>query len=131
MKNRRRKLKRWVKVSILMMMFLILIFIVYSLCFSSKRKIIGTWTTDNITTYEFYKDGTGKLITSLSEYKFNYNFKKNILYIDFENDKSEDSEYKYKIEKNKLVLNNENGIFYFKKIKIWDNITNDGGMIYA
>lgn len=118
MKNKRRKLKRWVKVSILMMMFLILIFIVYSLCFSSKRKIIGTWTTDNITTYEFYKDGTGKLITSLSEYKFNYNFKKNILYIDFENDKSEDSEYKYKIEKNKLVLNNENGIFYFKKIKI-------------
>ena len=87
--------------------------IIYNILSSSKSKIVGIWTTDNVTTYEFYKNNTGKLIVSLSEHEFKYSLKKNILYIDFENEKLEDSKYKYKFTNKKLILSNEKGEFKF------------------
>ncbi len=112
--KKKRKLKR----SVWFCLFIVIIIFSIILCkslFSSKVKLIGTWTTDDVTTYEFYKNNTGKLVVSLSEYKFKYSLKKNILYIDFENDKSEDSKYEYKFKNKKLVLSNEKGIFTFIK----------------
>ena len=41
--------------------------------------------------------------------------KKNKLYIDFEDEKSKDSEYKYEFKNKKLVLSNELGKFTFYK----------------
>lgn len=108
------KLKR----SVYLYIMIVIVFSILLLCrflFSAKTKLIGTWTTDNITTYQFYRNNTGKLIVSLSEYTFKYNLKKNILYINFEDDKSEDSKYEYKFINKKLVLSNEKGTFTFTK----------------
>lgn len=112
MKKRKIKLKKKIIIFVVIILF-ILIFILYKNNLSNK--LIGTWTIDNNTTYEFKKNNTGKLIVSLSEYKFKYKIKNNKLYIDFENNKSNDSEYKYKFINNKLILSNENGIFTFTK----------------
>ena len=80
-----------------------------------KNKIIGTWTTDGNTIYEFKKNNTGILILPLTKYTFTYKIKDNTLYIDFENENSTDSEYTYKIENNKLILDGTKGIFTFTK----------------
>ena len=88
--KKKRKLKRIVWIYIFIVFIILSNLILYKSLFSAKAKLIGTWTTDDVTTYEFYKNNTGKLVVSLSEYKFKYSLKKNILYIDFENDKSED-----------------------------------------
>lgn len=84
---------------------------------STTNKIVGTWTTDNVTKYEFNKDNTGKLITSLNSYEFTYEIKDNNLSIDFKNEKSEDSKYAYKFDNDKLILEGDNGKFTFSKIK--------------
>ncbi len=82
---------------------------------NNEETLIGEWTTDGVTIYEFYKDNTGKLKTSLSEYDFKYKIEENKLSIDFKNEKSEDSEYTYKLTKDKLVLEGKNGKFNFKR----------------
>ena len=78
-----------------------------------KTSLIGTWTTDGVTIYKFNKDNTGNLIVSLKEYQFTYEIDKNTLKIDFKNEKSEDSEYTYTFEDNKLILEGDNGKFTF------------------
>ena len=85
------------------------------LCFFVIIILFLTWTSDNITIYEFYKNNTGKLIVSLNEYDFNNKLKDKYLYIDFENEKSEDSKYSYLFKKKKLILMNEKGTFTFTK----------------
>ena len=82
---------------------------------TSKQSIIGTWTTDGVTIYKFNKNNTGSLIVSLKEYEFTYKINDDTLEIDFKNEKSEDSKYKYTFEDNKLILNGDNGKFTFIK----------------
>lgn len=79
--------------------------------------IIGEWTTDGVTIYKFNEDTTGSLKVSLGEYDFDYKIEDNKLYIDFKNEKSEDSEYTYSISKDKLTLKGKNGEFEFKRNK--------------
>ena len=111
--KKRRKLKKNVCLCIFIVVFIILILIIYKELIISKPKIVGVWTTDDVTIYEFYKNNTGKLIVSLNEYEFNYKLKDNYLYVDFINDKSDDSEYYYSLKNNKLILKNDNGTFIF------------------
>ena len=82
---------------------------------SHKNKIVGSWTTDGITIYEFKKNNTGKLIVSLGEYPFTYKITDNTLEINFKDDKVTDSKFTYSIENGKLILNGDNGTFTFKK----------------
>lgn len=84
---------------------------------SKKNPLIGTWTTDGVTKYKFNEDNTGALIVSLGEYKFKYTREKDELFIDFENEKSEDTKYTYTLKDNKLTLKSVNGTFNFKKEK--------------
>lgn len=71
--KKKRKLKRSVWFCLFIVIIIFSIIILCKSLLSSKVKIIGTWTTDDVTTYEFYKNNTGKLVVSLSEYKFKYN----------------------------------------------------------
>ncbi len=112
---KRRRLKKKPIIIFLLLLVLLLLIIIYNLVFSNKSKLIGTWTTDNNTIYIFNTNNKGILKVSLSEYSFKYKIKKNILYIDFDNDKSNDSEYVYKVENKKLILTNDNGEFIFNK----------------
>ena len=64
----------------------------------------GLWDIDGYTKYEFDGKGNGKLIIPSNEYIFTYTIKDNIISIDFENEKTIDSEYEYIINKDKLEL---------------------------
>ena len=82
-----------------------------------SNKILGEWTTDGNTVYKFNDDDTGELILPLSKYKFNYEITKNSLFIDFENEKSEDIKCTYSFKEGNLILKSSNGKFTFKKKK--------------
>ena len=106
-----------------LLLFVIFVVIVIAFCcsFSLMKKnnvkdtILGKWTTDEVTVYQFNKDNTGKLIVPLSEYEFTYKIEGDKLYIDFVNEKSEDSEYTYFLKDSKLNLKGKNGTFIFKR----------------
>ena len=85
------------------------------------KSLIGIWDIDGNTKYEFDEKGNGKLIVPLSEYEFNYTIKDNILFIDFKNENSIDTEYIYKIENNTLqITNNDDKALNYTLKKITD-----------
>lgn len=96
---------------------IILLNITISLKSFSKYRIVGKWTTDEITVYKFNSNNTGILILPLSKYEFTYSIKNHRLKIDFKDEKSMDTEYVYKFKNNKLILTGENGTFIMKKEK--------------
>ena len=66
--------------------------------------IAGTWTIDDITTYNFKADGTGALILPKNKYSFKYTLKEDELKIDFENKKLRDSTFKVSLQDEVLTL---------------------------
>ena len=113
-----KKLKRIKKFLLVVLLIIIIIFI--ALLFLLPRKgndLIGTWTTDDVTVYQFNKGGTGALIVPLGTYDFTYKTEKDKLSIDFESEESIDYEYKYYFKDDKLILEGTNGKFTFKKKK--------------
>ena len=101
-----------VMVCLLIIVLIGLIFVIKALT-RNKNELVGMWTTDGNTVYQFDEDYTGKLIVPLSEYKFTYKVDGDKLTIDFENnEKSTDVDCNYSIEDGKLVLTNFNGRTY-------------------
>ena len=101
-----------VMVCLLIIVLIGLIFVIKALT-RNKNELVGMWTTDGNTVYQFDEDYTGKLIVHLSEYKFTYKVDGDKLTIDFENnEKSTDVDCNYSIEDGKLVLTNFNGRTY-------------------
>ena len=93
--------------------FLFLILIIITAIFLSRKylikdKLSGSWTSDGVTIYEFNGKGEGKLLTSISSYNFSYKIKKNRVYIDFKEEKIEDTDYEFYIENGKLELKEDN-----------------------
>lgn len=104
----------------LRLMFLIIFFILVLgfiiIKFTNKdidKKLIGTWSLDNNTKYEFFEKGEGQFILPSGTYKFTYKSKNDILFFDFEDDNSKDINYIYKIKNDELELKNMDS----KKIK--------------
>ena len=91
-RRRRRKetrIKRFICIAILFA--LIILFI---LSISSKRNpLVGKWTTEKGTVYQFNKDYTGKLILSIGEYEYKYEIKGDKVLVDFINETSTDTEF--------------------------------------
>lgn len=84
----------------------------------SENKIVGSWTTDGYTVYEFDENGNGKLKIPIAEYEFTYKIEENKIFIDFKNEKSIDSDYEYSFESEKLILkgiNKTSGTYVFTK----------------
>lgn len=82
---------------------------------SSQNKIVGSWTTDGYTEYDFYENGRGCLKIPIADYEFTYTIKNNMLHIDFDNESSEDSDYEFSFENSELKLKSINGTFIFTK----------------
>ena len=104
------------------MLLIVVIFIFGFLIFRNKGKntLIGTWTTDGVTVYEFKKNNAGALVLPLSTYEFTYKVEENKLYIDFKNEKSTDSSYEYSFKNGQLILkgiNKTTGTYTFKRQK--------------
>jgi len=53
--------------------------------------------------------------TSLSDYKFIYKIKNNIISIDFDNKKAIDTDYKFSCKKDKCEMISDRGTFIFNK----------------
>ena len=121
MKKIKKKKKKIKLVFLLFLIFFVslvgFIFLFGSISGKGKysNKILGEWTTDGVTVYKFNDDDTGEMVLPLGKYKFDYEMKKDTLFIDFENEKSEDIKYNYSFEDGKLVLKGSNGKFIFKK----------------
>jgi len=69
-----------------------------------EKSLIGSWTTDGVTVYEFRENGNGVLKLPLTEYMFSYKFEENKLFINFESKETRDSNYEYFFEEEKLIL---------------------------
>ena len=117
MKKKKRKLKKGTIIIVIGIIILLVLISVEITKILNNKSIVGSWTTDNVTIYTFKRNKTGVLKVSLNEYKFTYKIEKNILFIDFESDKSTDTKYTYLLEKNKLILKGDNGEFTFTKKK--------------
>ena len=78
--------------------------------------LVGKWTTDGNTVYEFNDDGSGALIVPVANLPFTYKFENNQLFIDFENEDSEDLFYTYEVTDTKLTLTSVNGTFEFSRV---------------
>ena len=115
-KKRRRKKKNNNKKIILAIILIVLVIILINGCFKrNKNPIIGTWTTEKGTTYQFNKDHTGKLILTIGEYDYKYEIKDGEITIDFVSDTSIDTKFTYKFDKKQLILENSNGTFTFSR----------------
>ena len=121
MRKVKRKTKKSVKIFLILVLFVIVVAICCKLTFKEKEvvkdSLIGKWTTDGNTIYQFDKDNIGSLIVPLSNYEFSYKIDGDKLFIDFKNEKSEDSTYTYSLEDNKLTLKGKIGTFIFKRVK--------------
>ena len=113
------------KYIIIMIIIIVIIICIFVLGISTQNRnknktdeIIGTWTTDEVTVYEFDGKGNGKLILPSSQYNFTYTLNENIIHIDFESEKATDSDYIYSLDEGKLILNGTNttaGTYTFTK----------------
>ena len=114
MLNKKRRIKKISLIIILIIIIAIILFIIFK---KDKDKLIGSWTTDGVTIYEFNNDNTGYLKVSLGKHEFTYKIEDDKLFIDFKNEKSTDSEYTYSFKDGKLILKGRNGTFTFTKNK--------------
>ena len=130
--RRRARKKRKLKRPVIIALIVIAIIIVLVLVIHNKKKsniveesneiakensfLIGRWTTDGNTIYEFYDDTNGSLVVPIATIPFTYKIVDNKIYIDFESEYSEDTEYEYEINDKKLTLISINGTFEFNKI---------------
>lgn len=84
----------------------------------TDERLIGAWTTDGTTVYEFENNGRGTMKVPSSEYKFTYVTNNNKIYIDFESDKATDSDFEYTFEEDKLIfkgIKSTTGTYTFTK----------------
>ena len=115
-KRRRRKDEQKKKMIIIVVVVVIIIIFLLGLFKGNKNPLVGKWTTDKGTVYEFNKDKTGKLSIAIGEYEYKYEIKKDKVFVDFDGENSIDTEFTFKIENGSLILESSNGKFTFKKI---------------
>ena len=125
-KQRKPKYKRkriFITVFILIVILCIIGFIFVkqnNISIGSNKKnssLMGKWTTDGNTVYEFNKNGKGALIVPVTTLPFSYKVEENKISIDFENEDSEDRTYSYELVEDKLTLKDINGTFEFYRLE--------------
>ena len=121
------------KINIILLIIIIigLVLIVCFLIFAPKFKenqegkkleksLVGTWTADSYTIYEFNKNGKGILRIPSDDYSFTYIVHSNKLYIDFEDEDSIDLNFIFSFEDGDLVLQGikeSSGTYRFKRVE--------------
>ena len=97
------------KKKIIIIALIIVVLVVIGILFlpktSSKTdELAGLWDVDGNTKYEFNGKGTGKIIVPNSEYEFTYVIEDNVVSIDFKSEKSTDTKYEFKVQKDSMEL---------------------------
>lgn len=73
-----------------------------------RSPLEGKWNMDEVTSYEFYRNGKGAMVLPSTEYEFTYTVKDHTLYIDFLYDGAKDAQYIFAIDGNTLTLDGGN-----------------------
>ena len=113
--KKNRRLKKGGPMGLIIMSTITLVMSSIMITNSFKNSFVGTWVSEGGTIYDFHKDHSGSMKTSLSEYKFTYLVREQFISIDFEDEKNNDSDFEYSFDKNKLILKSEKGLFSFTK----------------
>ncbi len=85
-----------------------------------EKSLVGTWTSDSYSKYEFNKNGKGILKNPSNDYNFTYIVHSNKLYIDFEDENSIDLNFIFSFEDGDLVLQGikeSSGTYRFKRVE--------------
>lgn len=70
--------------------------------------LIGRWNMDEVTSYEFSRNGKGTLILPSAQYDFTYTIDDNVLSIDFDYDGAKDAQYTFTVDGDVLTLDGGN-----------------------
>ena len=115
-KKKKVKIKKKPIIVMIVIIIIVIVTLLLILLFNNSRnELIGTWVTEGGIIYEFKEKHEGVMKTSLSDYKFTYKIKDNIISIDFVEKKAYDSDYEYSFENSKLILKGNRGTFTFIK----------------
>lgn len=123
LKKRKKQRKRQglflVSVVVILLLLIALLVAVLKSC-REDSTLIGKWSIDGITVYEFSSDGKGAMILPSETYGFTYTLKENKISIDFESEFATDKNYTYEIKDSKLTLKGEGkygGTYEMTRIK--------------
>lgn len=115
-RRRMRRNKRRLRIAFAALVILLLvsvILIIVKSCSSSGNYFVGKWHIDEVTGYEFDKDGKGALVLPSSRYDFAYTYDDNTVKINFVSDMATDAEYYYTFtdDNKKLELKGKEGTY--------------------
>ena len=81
-----------------------------------NNEIIGFWTIDGYTNYEFLEHDKGNLVLPHKKIEFTYKIKDNTICIDFKDENAIDKCYEYNFEGKELIIrDSNNNVFNLKK----------------
>ena len=83
----------------------------------NKDSIVGKWTTERGTIYQFNNDNSGVMSIPIADYPFTYKINDNKIFVDFENESSVDTEFEFSFDGDKLLLTSKNGTFTFTRVE--------------
>jgi len=86
----------------------LMIFLVAIVFVLAGNPLIGRWNIDEVTSYEFSRNGEGTMILPAAQYGFTYSIDGDILNIDFEYEGAKDAQYKFTVEGDVLTLDGGN-----------------------
>ncbi len=109
------RLKKEVVIGLIIVSSITLLISLIMINKNSKNTFIGSWISEGGIIYEFKRNNSGIMKTSISEYKFTYKITDKMLSIDFEDEKNIDTDYEYFFKKNKCIMKSDKGSFTFTK----------------
>lgn len=71
---------------------------------TGAEDVLGVWTLDGVTSYQFNNDDTGALITDAEDFFFYYSVEGNILYLEFADENVSGAEYACYLDGNTLYF---------------------------
>lgn len=113
--KKKKRLKKEVVIGLIIVSSITLLISLIMINKNSKNTFIGSWISEGGIIYEFKRNNSGIMKTSLSEYKFTYKISDKMLSIDFEDEKNIDTDYEYFFKKNKCIMKSDKGSFTFTK----------------
>lgn len=105
LRAQKQRQRLWWGIGVLLALLIVMVVIVIAL---PSSPLEGKWDMDEVTSYEFYRNGKGAMVLPSVEYEFAYTVKENTVYIDFLYDGAKDAQYIFAVDGNTLTLEGGN-----------------------
>ena len=105
-RRRKRSVKPWMPVALAVALVVVIaaVLLIGMKGCGAEPSIEGRWNLDGATVYEFYGEGKGALVLTTMTFEFNYTIEKDVVSIDFIDERATDAKYEYAIENDLLML---------------------------